>query len=1145
MITTKTSSQLLRSLEKFYQTSRLVLLLFLFTPAVVQLNAQTFMQKDPLKTVISIDEDHQSLEKILTEISNHSGIKLAYDINEVSKYSVVLHEKKQLTVEEILNKALQKTNLTFQAHANTIVIFNKNTTNASANNVPDNTLVHYTTYKVQKEKISGKVVDENGPVQNASVNIQNTSNGTVTDEKGSFDFEVDSHNVTVVVSIVGYKKREVKLTAGADNTILLEREDAQLEKVVVVGYGTQSRAKVSGAVAEVKLDKVTSRSVSGIGEVLQGKAPGVIVQNEGGDPTSQPRVNIRGMGGINGESALYVVDGVIYTGTPTINPNEIESIDVLKDASAAIYGARASGGVILITTKKGKSGVATITLDAKAGVQSPWRKLHSLNAKEYADVMNQAAENAGTEGLPAFNSSIYPEGQITRTDWIDDVFRTGNINDYNVNVSGGNDKSRYFTGFGYRKAEGTLLNTYSERYNFRLNSDHQLKPWLKFGENMQYSYTNGNGANTSSAYTGALLSALFYPPSIAPYTADGSYSGLPAEYAGSYGDVINPVAYLKRLDSKIPVNTLLINPYVDIKLIDGLNFHSNFSLTKSFTSQKTFNTKVPEIGKIFDYNQLTQTATDFTDLLAEQTLNYTKKFGLHSISAVAGYTYQNTKSDYLSVYAQGFDDESEAYRYFQNATQIYQPSNVHQESALISYLARVNYDYQGKYLLSVLGRRDGSSLVSEKNKFANYGSASAGWVMSREKFMSDINWLSNLKLRGSYGVLGNLGSLPVNAVNLPLAATSAYFGSSPTVVYGLTENTLSNPDLKWAKSRQADIGLDASFLRNRISLTADYFVKTTEDMILQITVPSTSGVNEGKWINAGKARDKGIELGINYNNNPHAAFQYSIGATFTKVSNKLLSLNDSATTISTSDYNIRSTLTPVLIRTGQTLYSYNVVQTAGIFKTQSEVDAYVGKSGTLIQPNAQPGDLKFVDANGDGVINDDDRVVKGSAYPSFSYGFSFNASYKGFDLNMFLQGVQGNKLFNGLKYLGLQSSVSGQNYNMLKDILNAWSPSNVNSSIPRVSLSDPNGNFSTTSDWFIEDGSYMRVKNLTLGYTLPNSTVQRIGINSVRVYVTANNLLTFTGYSGFDPEVGMDNYGIDIGRYPQARSFLFGLNVNF
>ena len=1101
--------------------------------------------KDPLKTTISFEADKQPLEKILKKIAATANVKFAYDVDEVKKYSVTLRDKKEITIEELLKRVLQQTGLVYESHSNTIVIYSKPDASPSSGSDGMANYFRFATYQAVKQTITGRVFDENGPLQNVSIVIKGTNTGTQTDDKGYFKLETDEKTITVIVSFVGYQAKEITLKADADNVIRLEQSDTQLEKVVVVGYGSQKRSAITGAVADVKLDKVSSRSVNNVAEVLQGKAPGVIVANEGGDPTVSPRVYIRGMGGINGESALYVVDGAIFPGQPVVNPNDIESISVLKDASAAIYGARASGGVILITTKKGKAGTATVTLDAKYGVQSAWRKLHSLNAKEYADVMNLAADNAGKPRLDAFNDSIYPDGQITRTDWIDDIFRNGKINDYNVNINGGNDKSKYFMGFGYRKGEGILLNTYSERYNFRLNSDHQVKPWLKVGENMQYSYTNGNGANTGSAYTGAILSAIFYPPSVAPYNEDGTYAGLPAEYAGAYGDVINPVAYLDRLDYKNPVNTLFVNPYAEIKILNNLTFRSNFALTKAFNTSKEFISRVLEIGKIFDYNQLSQSSSNFTDVLAEQTLNYNKKFGDHNVSALAGYTYQHTESEGFYAYAQNFNDERDPYRYFQNANDIFKPSGTKTESALISYLGRINYDYKGKYLLSLLGRRDGTSLVAKANRFENYGSVSGGWLISKENFMSNINWLSSLKLRASYGILGNLGSLPVNAVNVPLAATTAYFGQSPTIVYGYAEDALSNPDLRWAKSKQSNFGIDAGLFNNRISLVADYFIKTTEDMLLQTVPPSTAGVSGGKWENVGKAQDKGFELGINYNSNPKSAFQYSVGATLTKVSNKLISLKEGITTISTTNINIRSTLTPVLIQTGSPLYSYYVVQTAGIFKSQDEVNNYTNKEGGLIQPNAVAGDLKFVDANADGIINNDDRVVKGSAYPDFSYGFSFNASYKNFDLNLFIQGVQGNKLFNGLKYMSLQAGVSGQNYNMLEDIRNAWSPTNTNATIPRVSLSDPNGNFSTTSDWFIEDGSYARIKNVTLGYTLPSTISNRIHINTLRVYVTANNLLTITNYSGFDPEVGMDNYGIDIGRYPQARTVLFGVNVNF
>jgi TonB-linked SusC/RagA family outer membrane protein len=1117
-------------------------MLFFLLAFILPLPAQT---ANPLKKTILIDVEQQPLEKVLADIAAATQVKFAFDVNEVKKYTVTLHEKKEITVEEALRKLLRQTGLEFESHANTIVIFNKEKsqrTSGGVNAQPDNNFISFSS---GSQVFTGTVADDAGPLPGVTLTIKGTSVGTQTDLKGDFRIEADGETITITISHVGYVTKEVTLKAGIANLIRLEAEETQLNTVVVVGYGTQKRATVSGAVTDVKLDKVASRSVHNFTEMLQGKAPGVIVQNEGGDPTSLPRVNVRGLGGINGESVLYVVDGVVVNGTPVVNPSEIDNISVLKDASAAIYGARASGGVILITTKKGKSGAASITFDAKYGTQKAWRKLQPLNAKEYADMMNLAADNAGKPRLPAFNATTYPDGQVSRTNWMDDIFRTGHINDYNVNINGGSDKSKYFMGFGYRKAEGTLLNTYTERYNFRFNSDHQLKPWLKVGENMQYTYTNGNGANTQSAYTGAILSAIFYPPSVAPYNADGTYAGLPALYAGNYGDVINPVAYLNRLDYKNPVNGILINPYVEIKLMRDLTFRSNFALTKSFSTSKEFTMRVLEIGKIFDYNQLSIGNDNFSNLLAEQTLTYNKALGEHHITAVAGYTYQHEQWEGSYAYAQDFTDERVAYRYFQNANSIFKPSSYKTERALTSYLARVNYDYKEKYLLTLLGRRDGTSLVAKKNRFENYYAASAGWVISREEFMHGINWLSNLKVRTSYGLLGNLGSLPVNSVNVPLAATTAYLGQDPAQVYGYAENALSNADLQWANSRQYNVGADVSVLDNRLSLTADYFIKNTEKMLYQLPPASTNGVSNGKWANVGKAQDKGIELGINYSGDPKAAFQYSIGATFTKVSNNLVSLVDNVNTISTAGINIRSTLTPVLMRVGDPLYSYFVIPTAGLFKSQDEVNNYKSKDGNLIQPNAKPGDLKFVDVSGNGKIDDSDRVVKKGAYPNFTYGFSFNASYKNFDLNIFVQGVQGNKIFNGLKYLAMQAGVSGQNYNMLNDVKGAWTPDNPNAGIPRLSLSDANGNYSTTSDWFLENGSYARVKNVTLGYTLPGTLTKRVGLNTLRVYVTANNLITITNYSGFDPEVGMNNYGIDTGRYPQARSVFVGVNVNF
>lgn len=1087
------------------------------------------------KMVKRLDVPAGSLSAALKKLEFTAAIRLAYDEEALKKIAVQAASYKGRTVESILDDLLEKSSLRYEERYNTILIFDSGKASSTT---------QVNTIQAEKITVSGIVTEKNGPIPGANVLVKGTTTGTMTDVDGRFRLTVDAApNLTLVISILGYATQEIAVGAQKQFSIVMEASALNLNQLVVIGYGAQSKSKLSGAVAEVQLDKLSSRSLNDMAEALQGKAPGVIVQNQGGDPTSTPKVYIRGMGGINGENPLYVVDGSIYSGGP-INPNDIESITVLKDASTAIYGARASGGVVLVTTKKGKLGKAVIDADVKTGWLSPIKKLETLNAKEFADVMNKAADVAGKPRQEAFDGTAYPDGQITRTNWMDEIFRTAKVQDYNVSVKGGSENGRYYMGFGYRKGEGILLNTYSERYSFRMNSDYQLKSWLKVGENLSLSYTNGNGANTTSAYTGAIISAIFYPPHIRPYTEDGAFSGLPQKYAGAYGDVINPVAYLQRIDYKTPETKININPYAEVRILKGLTFRSNLSVTKSFRDAKNFSPKVLEIGKIFNYNELRENINNFTELLTEQTLAYTNSFGDHNLTAVAGFSFQKHDGTYLTVYAQGFNDERGEFRYFDNATQFFPTTSGRNRWAMVSWFGRANYDYKGKYLLGLLGRRDGSSLLPSYNRYETYYGATGGWVISEESFMKEQAFISFAKLRASYGLQGNLGSLPVNVVNIPMQSSQIFIGKDPTQVPAYMENALSNPEVQWARSRQVNVGLDLSILRNKLTLNADYFIKTTEKMLVQKAAPSTSGVGNGPWKNVGEARDKGFELGLNYNADQTGDFRYNIGVTMTKVTNRLLSLEEGYTSIPMEGINVRSTLTPIRIQTGAPLYSYYVVKTNGIFKSQEEVNNYKHKDGSLIQPNAKAGDLRFVDENQDGKITNDDRVLVGSSYPDFTYGLSLNGSWKGFDLNIFFQGVQGNKLFNALKFTGLNAS-NGQNYNMLKDILNAWTPENPNSNIPRINGSDPNGNFGTTSDWYIEDGSYLRMKNITLGYTLPSHLLNRAGIGPVRLYVTGSNLLTFTKYKGFDPEVGTDEYGIDKGRYPQGKSVLVGLNVNF
>ncbi|MGJ1283538.1 SusC/RagA family TonB-linked outer membrane protein [Sphingobacterium spiritivorum] len=980
------------------------------------------------------------------------------------------------------------------------------------------------------------------PLSGVSVQLAKSGKAVQTDQQGTFELSAQVGD-QLKISSIGFLTQIITVDERLQYNITLQEDSQTLSEVVVVGYGKQSRSTVTGSVASVGLDRASSRSMNNLGDVLQGKAPGVVVTNEGGDPTAKPRINIRGLGGINGEEPLYVIDGSIYSGVPMLNPNDIESISVLKDAAASIYGARASGGVILVTTKSGRKAPVSINIDAKQGFQSAWKKPKPLNAVQRAQVSNLAADNAGVNRNDAFNAEKYPDGQITRTNWIDEVMQNGYIQDYNVSLDGGNEHSTLYSSFNYRKGEGILLNTYNERYNIRINAKHEIKPWLTIGENLYLNYDNGNGAATGDGYTGALISAIYYPSNVPVYDENGAFSGLPLPYGpGAYGDIINPVAYLKRLDIDNPTYNLVVNPYVELKLAKGLKFRSNFSMTQGFNNFKQFTTRVPEIGKPSNSNKLTLNDKRSSDILAEQILTYSLDKGDHHVDALAGFNYQKITSRFNEITGQGFVSEAPEMRYLVNASETLAPLDGYEASTLLSYLGRVNYNYKQKYMLSLTGRRDGSSLVAPQNRFQNYGSVAAAWSLKKENFLQDVNWLSELKLRGSYGVLGNLGSLDPFAVNPLLSRSQIFMGNTPTRVTYLAETKRASTDLTWAESEQTNIGLDLGLMNNRLSVIADYFIKNTNNMIMELPLPGTTGL-KNQIVNGGSVQDKGIELGIQYQSKGESEFQYGFGGSITSVKNEIKSLAGGVQT-QALPISFRQMLNPVVLQVGESLYSYKVVQTDGIFQSEEEVKAHTNGSGGLIQPNAKPGDFRFKDANGDGKIDAQDRVFVGNAYPTFSYGINFNASYKGFDLNMFFQGVQGNKLFNAMKFSTLNAGV-GQQYNMLEGVLDAWTPENRSNELPRVSLRDENRNFYETSDFYVENGSYMRLKNLTLGYTLPKALSERMKLKNVRLYATGNNVFTLTKYTGFDPEVGMDSYGMDSGRYPQARSFIFGLNIGF
>ncbi|QEM10938.1 SusC/RagA family TonB-linked outer membrane protein [Mucilaginibacter rubeus] len=1060
-----------------------------------------------------------SLEKLKKAVNT---VAFNYKMDDVAAVKVKANSFVNKPLKDVLNALTANTQLEYREKYGTIIISHKKVVRAP-----------------EKITVTGSVTDKDGPLAGVAVRSKTSTAATSTDVNGNFKIIVEKDEV-LVFSFIGYKSREV-VAGQSPLNITLEADVTGLNAVVVVGYGTQKNTDVTGSVGSLKVTNVKDRSVGSVTEMLQGQIAGVTVLNEGGDPTSGPSIRLRGQSSFNNEGPLMVVDGTIYNGGP-IDPSDIESIDVLKDSYAAIYGAKAAGGVILITTKRGKQGKTNLDITAKGGVQNALKILQALNAADYADAINTAYDNAGKTRLPAFDGTVNPDSRVTRTNWTDALFRTGYVQDYNMNISGGTEKSNFYVSGGYRKNDAILLNTNAIRYNFRVNSDHQINNWLKIGESMSYSYNNGQGANTTSAYTGAILSAIFYPPNASIYNADGSFGGVPAQYAGSYGDVINPVAYLKRLDNSDAVNSFNINPYVEINLIKGLKFRSNLGITKNLETIKNFSTRVLEPGKKFFDNFLFQEQYNARTILAEQTLNYDRTFGNHHVSALAGYTYQNDTQEFFSVNTDNYLSEDPAYRYIINGS--LNPTGVplqgnKNESALISYLGRIGYDYAGKYFINGIIRRDATSLLTSKNRAEVYPGVSAGWLISKESFFPTDALVSFAKLRASYGQSGNLAGLPSFPTSVSLTKTAGYLGSPAAAITGSAVDGLANLDLKWEKATQTDIGVDLGLMNGKINVTADVFQKRNTRFLFQPPVAAVYGVSNPPFVNGGQITNRGVELAVKYQG-AVGDFHYNLAANGSYIKNKIDNILPGQQTI-LSGPTVRDNLVPVWLQQGYSLYSFFGLKTAGLFQSQDEVNNYKDASGNLIQPNAKAGDIKFQDLNHDGKITEADKTYLGTPFPKFSYGFTANFSYGPFDMSVFLQGIAGNKLFNAVKYTGLNASI--QNYNLLADAKNAWSPTHTNTNIPRLSASDANGNFGNVSDFYVENGSYMRIKNVTLGYTLPKALMTKIGVRSARVFANAQNLATFTKYTGLDPEVGINQNGVDLGLYPQARIILIGVNV--
>ncbi|WP_161888915.1 SusC/RagA family TonB-linked outer membrane protein [Pontibacter russatus] len=987
---------------------------------------------------------------------------------------------------------------------------------------------------MQGVAVSGQVVGDDGQgVPGATVVVKGTTIGTATDANGNFTLNVPTGSETLVVSFIGYETQEVPINNRSTVTVSLSTDVEALEEVVVVGYGTQERTDVTGAISSVQGEALERVPTPTIAQQLQGQTPGVQVTANSGSPGAGSSIRIRGAGTLGNNNPLYVVDGVQVEGNINyLNSNDIASIEILKDASAtAIYGSRAANGVVVVTTKKGKAGAGEVNFSAYTGVQNAWRTLDMTNAAEYVTLDNLARQAAGIPTNPEWAN---PQSVGEGTNYQEELFRTAPISNYQLSWSGGGEKSTMYVSAGYFQQDGIVIGTDFERYTFRVNTDHTIGTRVKVGNTLQLSYTDeALIPNNEDLNTGVLSRGIRQLPTVPVYNEDGSFAGPTGNFEG---ESENPVWLALESYNTNKNYRLLGSVYGEVEIIPDLTFRSSFNMDFSYFRNQNFDPAYAIGNRRNDANSLginnsTNRAWQWSNIF-----NYSKTIGLHDIEILAGIEAQDNYFQNAFARGGGFLKNAEI-QFLNQATKDFFVSGGASEYAIFSQLARVNYSFADKYLFTANIRRDGVSRFAN-NRYGVFPSASIGWRLSEEDFFKNsVNFVSNLKLRASWGETGNQNIGEPYPTYGRLVGTGRYaLGADQIQVPGYFQPTQVNPDIRWETTKQINFGIESGFLQNKLTFAADYFVKTTKDLLLQLPIPASTGP-AAAYTNAGEIRNRGFEIALGYRNMENA-FGYGFGLNLTTIDNEVIDMNGLVLTQANSR-----------TQEGMPIAQFYGFQTAGIIRTQEELNEV-----KPVQPNAELGDIRFVDLNEDGAITGDDRTFIGNPLPDFTAGLNGEFTYKNFDLNFLLNSSFGNDIWSAISLYGY-SSDPGNKFSVL--INNTYTADNPGAEYPRLIAGDPNQNLRPDSDRWIRDGSYVRLKTLQLGYNVPAAISTRAKIERLRVYVSAANLFTVTGYDdGFDPEIGSARFlegqsnsvleiGVDRGIYPQSRTFLFGVNIGF
>jgi TonB-linked SusC/RagA family outer membrane protein len=1130
------------------------MLLIMKLTAILLLTAALHVSAAGLSQKITFSRNNATLEEVFEAIQQQAGYNFIFNSHMLAKAKRVTIRVKDASVEEVLELCFKDQPLSFAIHNKMIVVKEKE----------EQKPVAAAPQPRPKQRITGTVKDDNNnPVEGATVTIPKLTVATATDKQGNFTLDVPDGVYELEISFVGYTTIRKSITVNNSTpaiAITLQLANATLGEMVVVGYGTQRKRDVTGTISTVKGDDFKNLPVSNAAQALQGRASGVDVVRSDGAPGAAYTIRVRGTGTINNSDPLIVIDGVPATNLNDLNPNDIASVEILKDASSsAIYGTRAANGVVLVTTKKGNfEEQMKTTVNVYTGSSHVMKYLDLLTAPDLVTLKKEAFTNDGSPVPAIWNDPYYA---TQRTDWQRALLNTGKTTNADVALRGGNAKSRYSLSANYFDDKGIITNSFFKRVSGAFNSEHKIGNRIRVGENFLYAYTKGNSPDTRSTQTGLVWSTLRFNPAIPVLNDDGSWGSSKAD--NELGDINNPVFTAATTDKRNETRRVLASAFAEVDIVKGLTLKVNYGFDQTLSDEYNFEIATPDQTRVNSLATLTQKNTKSTSWLQEIFLNYNTQLGKdHKLGITAGYSAQTYAGSSYFAQRRGYPDPADDHRILDNGSSANQFSggsgNNKPYAGLQSYFARGTYAYQGKYLLTATMRADGSSKFLPGKRWGYFPAFSAGWRISDENFFKDrVSFINSLKLTGGWGQLGNqnINDFQYLAIIRSGGNGTLYsFGSAGNVVDGAYVISLSNPNITWERAELTNISLEFGLLQNHLTGTITWFNKDTKDMLIPYSLVENYGANVSlsygsgnvtiPFQNLGTLNNRGIEIDLNYQNKV-GKLSYGIGANASFIKNKVTYLYGTTADYIGSILYGRQSLETSRTYEGQPIASYYGFKTNGLYQTQSDIDKDAGIANDPRKGDIQPGDVRFVDQNSDGIINDNDRVNLGNPNPGAVVGINGNLAYRNFDLSFSFAGAFGFELYNADRMAGLDAT---QVFGWYSEQMNRWHGAGTSNNIPRLTRDNKNQNY-RTSDLWIEKGDYLALKNISLGYSIPEWRIAQTRLPATRIYVTCYNVFYITGYNGYTPELGYTDgnkqRGVDVAQYPAVRTLTVGATLNF